>query len=129
MVCIQVMGNDAAIGFAGSQGNFELNVYKPVIIYNFLHSTDLLADAMHMFTAHCVRELIADEKQIRAHVDNSLMLVTALAPKIGYDKCAEIAHKAWHDGTNLLEATLALGYLTEKEFKELVRPETMTSPR
>lgn len=129
MVCVQVMGNDAAISFAGSQGNFELNVFKPVMIYNFLHSVTLLSDASHMFTAFMVKGLEADEKRIRQFVDNSLMLVTALAPKIGYDKSAEIAHKAWHEGSNLLEASLALGYLTEEEFKDLIRPETMVEPR
>jgi fumarate hydratase class II len=129
MVCVQVMGNDAAIGFADSQGNFELNVFKPVIIHNFLHSVRILSDAMHMFTIHCVKDLKADKRRINEFVHNSLMLVTALAPKIGYDKAAEIAHKAFHDGTNLLEACLALGYLTESEFKELARPETMVGPR
>lgn len=129
MICVQVMGNDAAIGFAGSQGNFELNVFKPLMIHNLLHSVRLLSDSMHMFTLYCVKGLIADEVRIRELLDNSLMLVTALAPKIGYDKSAEIAHKAWHDGISLLEACLLLGYLSEKEFKELVRPETMVGPR
>ncbi len=93
MVCAQVMGNDAAIAFADSQGNFELNVFKPVIIYNFLHSVNLLSDAAHLFNTYLVKDLQADEKQIDASVHNSLMLVTALAPVIGYDKSAEIAHK------------------------------------
>lgn len=128
MVCVQVMGNDAAISFAGSQGNFELNVFKPVMIHNLLHSITLLSDAMRMFLQFCVLDLIADEKRIQAFVNNSLMLVTALAPKIGYDKSAEIAHKAWHEGTSLLEACLALGYLSEKEFKETVKPEKMVNP-
>ncbi len=129
MVCVQVMGNDATIGFADSQGNFELNVFKPVIIHNFMHSVRLLADSAHLFNKYCVKGLEADERAIKESVHNSLMLVTALAPKIGYDKAAEIAHKAWHDGTTLLEATLSLGYLTEKEFKELVRPELMIGPK
>lgn len=128
MVCVQVMGNDAAIGIAGSQGNFELNVFKPVIIHNLLHSIRILTDSMHMFTIHCVNDLVADERRIQGFVQNSLMLVTALAPKIGYDKAAEIAHKAYHDNTNLLDACLALGYLSEKEFNELMRPEKMTAP-
>ena len=128
MVCVQVMGNDATIGFADSQGNFELNVFKPVIIYNFLHSVTLLTDAMHMFYEFCVKDLQADENRIKELVDNSLMLVTALTPKIGYDKSAEIAHKAFHDGTTLLEACLELGYLSEKEFRELMKPELMTEP-
>lgn len=129
MVCVQVMGNDATIGFADSQGNFELNVFKPVIMYNFMQSLKLLADSARMFNKYCVKGLEADERAINESVHHSLMLVTALAPKIGYDKAAEIAHKAWHDGTSLLHATLALGYLNEKEFKALVRPELMIGPK
>lgn len=129
MVCVQVMGNDATIGFADSQGNFELNVFKPVMIHNLLHSIRLLTDASLMFNKYLIKDLKADEKSIYDSMEKSLMLVTALAPKIGYDKAAEIAHKAWHDGTSLLEATLELGYLTEKEFRELVRPEKMTEPQ
>ncbi len=129
MVCVQVMGNDATISFADSQGNFELNVFKPVIIYNFLNSATLLTDSAKMFRQFCVEELQADERRIDFFVQNSLMLVTALAPKIGYDKAAEIAHKAFHDDTSLLEASLALGYLTEAEFKEWIRPEKMTEPQ
>src|SRR4029077_8946619 len=125
MIAVQVMGNDAVIGFADSQGNFELNVFKPVIIHNFMNSARLLADSARMFNKYCMKDLQADEKAINASVHNSLMLVTALAPKIGYDKAAEIAYKAWHDGTSLLEACLAVGYLSEVEFKELVKPENM----
>lgn len=128
MVCVQVMGNDAAIGFAGSQGNFELNVFKPVMIYNLLHSARLLADSSHMFREFMVNDLKVNEKRVRDSVDNSLMLVTALAPKIGYDKAAEIAHNAYHDDSSLLEATLKLGYLSEEEFRTLMRPELMTEP-
>jgi fumarate hydratase class II len=128
MACVQVMGNDATIGIAGSQGNFELNVFKPVMIHNLMHSITLLSESSDMFTQFCVKDLEADEKRIAEYVDNSLMLVTALAPKIGYDKSAEIAHKAWHDGTNLLTACLDLGYLSQDEFKQLVKPETMTEP-
>lgn len=128
MVCVQVMGNDTAISIAGSQGNFELNVFKPVMIHNLLHSMRLLSDASHMFTLHLMKDLQADEKRIKQGVDNSLMLVTALAPKIGYDKSAEIAHKAWHDDSTLLEACLKLGYLSEEEFRRLMKPETMTEP-
>ena len=106
-----------------------MNVFKPVIIYNFMNSIRLLADSARMFNKYCVKDLEADERAISDSVHNSLMLVTALAPKIGYDKAAQIAHKAWHDGTSLLDATLALGYLNEKEFKELVRPETMIGPK
>lgn len=129
MVCVQVMGNDAAIGFADSQGNFELNVFKPVIIHNFMNSVHLLTDSARMFNKYCVGELEADERAISQSVQRSLMLVTALAPKIGYDKAAEIAHKAWHDDTSLLEACLALGYMSEKEFKETVKPELMVKPQ
>jgi fumarate hydratase class II len=128
MVAVQVLGNDAAIGFAGSQGNFELNVFKPVMIHNFLHSVRLLADACRSFTEHCAAGMEVDFQRIEQNVKNSLMLVTALSPKIGYDKSAEIAHKAHHERLTLRQAALQLGYLTEKEFDELVRPETMTHP-
>jgi fumarate hydratase class II len=128
MVAVQVFGNDAAIGFAGSQGNFQLNVYKPVMIHNFLNSVRLLSDACRSFTDHCIVGMELDRDRIRENVANSLMLVTALTPKIGYDKAAEIAHKAHHDHSSLRAAALKLGYLTEKEFDELVRPEKMTHP-
>lgn len=125
MVCAQVMGNDVAIGFAGSQGNFELNVFKPVMIHNLLNSIRLLSDACRSFTAFAVRDMQADETRIKAYVVDSLMLVTALSPVIGYDKAAQIAHKAHHDGSSLKTACLALGYLSEKEFDEAVRAEKM----
>jgi fumarate hydratase, class II len=128
MVAAQVMGNDATIGFAGSQGNFELNVFKPVIIFNFLNSARLLADSCRSFNEHCAVGIEVDEDRIREYVENTLMLVTALNPKIGYDKAAEIAKKAHHEKLSLREAALKLGYLTEKEFDELVRPERMTCP-
>ncbi len=128
MVAVQVFGNDAAIGFAGSQGNFQLNVFKPVMIHNFLHSVRLLADACRSFTEHCVTGMGIDKERIDQNVNNSLMLVTALSPRIGYDKSAQIAHKAHHERMSLREAALKLGYLTEKEFDEVVRPETMTHP-
>ena len=128
MVAVQVFGNDAAIGFAGSQGNFQLNVFKPVMIHNFLHSVRLLSDACRSFTEHCVAGMGIDKERINQNVNNSLMLVTALSPKIGYDKSAQIAHKAHHEGMSLRDAALNLGYLTEKEFDEIVRPETMTHP-
>ncbi len=128
MVAVQVFGNDAAIGFAGSQGNFQLNVFKPVMIHNFLHSVRLLADACRSFTEHCVEGMEIDRQRIEQNVNNSLMLVTALSPKIGYDKSAQIAHKAHHERMSLREAALKLGYLTEEEFDEVVRPETMTHP-
>jgi fumarate hydratase class II len=128
MVAVQVFGNDAAIGFAGSQGNFQLNVFKPVMIYDFLHSVRLLADACRSFTEHCALGIEINRERIDDYVKNSLMLVTALSPKIGYDKCAEAAHKAHHEGLSLREAVVKLGYLTEKEFDEFVRPERMTHP-
>jgi fumarate hydratase class II len=128
MVAVQVFGNDVAIGFAGSQGNFQLNVYKPVMIHNFLNSVRLLSDACRSFTDHCIMGMQLDHARIRENVANSLMLVTALTPKIGYDKAAEIAHKAHHDHSSLRAAALKLGYLTEKEFDEIVQPEKMTHP-
>jgi fumarate hydratase class II len=128
MVAVQVFGNDVAIGFAGSQGNFQLNVYKPVMIHNFLNSVRLLSDACRSFTDHCIVGMELNQARIRENVANSLMLVTALTPKIGYDKAAEIAHKAHHDHSSLRAAALKLGYLTEKEFDELVQPEKMTHP-
>jgi len=128
MVVAQVFGNDVAIGFGGSQGNFELNVFKPVIIHNFLHSVRLLTDACRSFREHAVEGMRADLDCIQRHVNSSLMLVTALTPKIGYDKAAEIAKKAHHEKTTLREAALKLGYLTGKEFDEIVRPENMTHP-
>ena len=128
MVAVQVMGNDAAIGFAGSQGNFELNVFKPVIIFNFLNSVRILADASRSFVDHCVKGIDIDQKKIDFYVKNSLMLVTALTPKIGYDKAAQIAKKAHHENLSLKEATLKLGYLTAEEFDALVKPEKMTHP-
>ncbi|MGH9735657.1 MAG: class II fumarate hydratase [Candidatus Acidiferrales bacterium] len=126
MVAVQVLGNDAAIGFAGSQGNFELNVFKPVIIFNFLNSVRLLTDACRSFAEHCVKGMQLNRARIEQNVNNSLMLVTALSPKIGYDKAAQIAHKAHHENLSLREAALKLGYLTEAEFDEIVRPENMT---
>jgi len=128
MVCCQVLGNDVAIAVAGSQGNFELNVFKPVIIRNFLHSTRILADASRTFREFCVEGIQPNRERIAELVDRSLMLVTALSPKIGYDKAAEIAKKAHSEGTTLKEAALSLGYLTEQEFDELLRPETMVRP-
>ncbi|HXG27059.1 MAG TPA: class II fumarate hydratase [Candidatus Binatia bacterium] len=128
MVCVQVFGYDATITFAGSQGNFELNVFKPVIAHDLLHAIELLADACRSFREHCVEGLKANRARIDEHVSNSLMLVTALTPRIGYDKAAEIAKKAHTEGTTLRAAALALGYLGEAEFDELLRPEAMTKP-
>ena len=128
MVCIQVMGNDAAVAIAGSRGNLELNVCKPVIIHNVLHSIDLLTGACGSFTEFCVEGMEPDEARIRMHLDNSLMLVTALNPLIGYDNAAKVAKKAHHEGTTLKEAALALGLLDEAQFDAAVRPEAMTHP-
>jgi len=128
MVCVQVMGNDAAIGFAGSQGNFELNVFKPVMIFNFLNSVRLLTDACRSFVEHCVVGIEANRERINAYVENSLMLVTALNPKIGYDNAAKIAKTAHYEGISLREAALKLRLLTAEEFDETVVPERMTRP-
>jgi len=125
MVCVQVMGNDAAIGIAGSQGNFELNVYKPLIIHNLLRSVELLSDAGQAFTEFCLRGLEADHAQIQRHLEQSLMLVTALNPHIGYDKAAAVAKKAYSEQKTLKEAAVELGYLTAAEFDQWVRPEAM----
>src|ERR1700722_5923917 len=111
MVCAQVLGNDATIAFAASQGNLELNTMRPVIIANFLHSASLLAGACRTFREFCIEGTALNEARIAEHVDRSLMLVTALSPVIGYDQAAEIAHKADHEGTTLRAAALALGYI------------------
>jgi len=128
MVAVQVMGNDAAIGFAGSQGNFELNVFKPVIIFNYLHSVELLADVCNSFVEHCVIGIEVNREQVDTYVKNSLMLVTALSPKIGYDNAAKVAHTAHHEHISLREAAIKLSFLTGDEFDALVRPEDMTHP-
>ena len=128
MVCAQVHGATAAVGFAGSQGNFELNVFKPVIIYNFLHSVTLVTDACHGYVEYMVKGIEVDRAKVDWYVKNSLMLVTALAPKVGYDKAAQIAHAAHVEHSSLREAALKLGYLTGEEFDSLVKPEKMTRP-
>ena len=125
MVAVQVMGNDAAIGFAASQGNFELNVFKPVIAYNLLQSIRLLADGMHSFEEHCVRGIAANRERIDELMRRSLMLVTALTPHIGYDRAAEIAKRAHREGTTLREAALASGYVSAEDFDRWVRPGEM----
>ena len=114
---------------AGSQGNFELNVFKPVIIHNFLHSVQLLADACRCFREFCVEGIQADATKLKDYTSRSLMLVTALSPKIGYDKAAQVAKKAHKEGSTLKEACLALGYLKADEFDKLVRPEDMLGPK
>ena len=128
MVCVQVMGYDTAIGIAGSQGNFELNVFKPVIAHDLLHGIELLTDGCRSFREFCVEGLEADVVRIGANVSSSLMLVTALAPTIGYDRAAEIAKKAHHEGTTLREAALVLGYLSAEAFDAAIDPAAMTRP-
>ena len=125
MVAVQVMGNDAAIGMAASQGNFQLNVFLPVSAYNFLLSTRLLADVCDSFRVHCVEGITPNVERMEYNLHNSLMLVTCLTPKIGYEAAAKCAKKALHDGTTLKEAVLSLGLLTAEEFDETVRPEKM----
>ncbi|MFJ3055516.1 class II fumarate hydratase [Herbaspirillum sp. NPDC087042] len=128
MLCAQVFGNDVALNIGGASGNFELNVFKPLIIHNFLQSVRLLADGMASFEEHCARGIEANHARIADLMEKSLMLVTALAPHIGYDKAAKIAKQAHHDGTTLKQAALALGYVTEQQFAEWIKPEQMTRP-
>ena len=128
MIVCQVYGNDTAIGMAGSQGNFELNVFKPLLAAAIIQSINLLADACASFAVNCVDGIEANEARITELVNNSLMLVTSLNRHIGYDKSAEIALKAWREGLTLKQAALALEYLTEAQFDEWVRPETMLGP-
>ena len=128
MVCAQVFGNDATVAFAGSQGNFQLNVYKPVMIHNLLESADLIADACDSMRIHCAEGIEPNLARIRHHLDESLMLVTALNTHIGYEKSAKIAKKAHVDGTSLKEAAVALGYLTAEQYDQWVVPVEMTRP-
>ena len=128
MLCCQVFGNDAAITFGGASGNFELNVFKPMIAHNFLQSARLLADGMKSFEHHCARGIEPNRARIGELMERSLMLVTALAPHIGYDRAAEIAKKAQHEGSTLKEAALSLGYVTEQQFGEWIVPMAMTHP-
>ncbi len=129
MVCCQVMGNDVAISIGGASGNFELNVYKPMIANAALQSIRLLGDACASFEEHCARGIEPDRAEIKRKVDQSLMLVTALAPHIGYDKAAKIAKQAHADGTTLREAAVALGYVTTEQFEQWVKPEDMVGPK
>jgi fumarate hydratase class II len=128
MIAVQVMGNDAAIGFAGSQGNFELNVFKPVMIHNLLHSIRLMHDASHGFVEYCIAGMTINREQIDEYLSDSLMLVTALNPHLGYDNSAKIAKHAHKNKISLREATIELGLLTGEKFDELVKPEEMTHP-
>ncbi len=129
MVCVQVFGNDTSVNFAGASGNFELNVFKPVIIFNVLQSIRLLADACESFTDNCVVGINANEINIKNHLNNSLMLVTSLNPYIGYDNAAKVAKKAHKENKTLREAAIELGLLTGEKFDEVVRPEKMISPK
>ncbi len=129
MVCAQVMGNDVAVNIGGMSGNFELNVFKPLIIYNFLHSTRILTDAMNSFNQNCAVGIEPNDPMIRHYLDRSLMLVTALNPKIGYDQAAKVAKKAYTGGITLREAAIRLGFLSGAEFDALVQPEKMTGTR
>lgn len=128
MLCCQVFGNDVAINFGGASGNFELNVFKPLIAHNFLQSVRLLADGMASFDEHCARGIEANRERIAELMERSLMLVTALTPHIGYDKAAQIAKQAHHDGGTLKQAALSLGYVTSEEFDRWVQPADMTYP-
>jgi fumarate hydratase class II len=127
-VAVQVFGNDHAVAFAGSQGNFQLNVYKPVMLHNLLESVQLLADACQSFEERCARGIEPDEARIQEHLHASLMLVTALTPHIGYEKAAKISLAAHHEGTTLREAALKLGYVTGEQFDQWVNAEDMTHP-
>jgi fumarate hydratase class II len=129
MVCTQVFGNDVAVNFGGASGNFELNVFKPVIIFNVLNSMRLISDACESFTDNCVVGIQANEKNIKKNLENSLMLVTALNPHIGYDNAAKVAKKAHKEHSTLKEAAVALGLLTAEKFDEVVKPENMIGPK
>jgi fumarate hydratase class II len=128
MVAVQVFGNDLATSFGGSQGNFELNVYKPVMIHNFLHSVTLLRDAIQSFVEFCISGIGINRDQIEDHLRHSLMLVTALNPHIGYDKAAQVAKNAHKKKISLRQSAVELGFLTGEQFDELVIPEEMTHP-
>jgi fumarate hydratase class II len=129
MLCTQVFGNDVAINVGGASGNFELNVFKPLLIHNFLMSARLIADGCDSFRKNCAVGIEPNRKRIAMHLENSLMLVTALNPHIGYDNAAKIAKKAHHEGTTLREAALALGLVSESDFDRFVRPEDMVGPK
>jgi fumarate hydratase class II len=129
MVCAQVMGNNAGVSFAGSQGHFQLNVFKPMIAWNVLTSARLLADASRSFTENCVVGIEANEKRIASIMEQSLMLVTALAPTIGYDNATKVAKTAHENGTTLREEAVKLGFVTEEDFDKVVRPEDMIGPK
>ena len=127
MVCAKIIGNHTGITVAGSHGHFELNVFKPLIAYNILQSIDILADSTKNFSIYCVKGIKANKKRIKDHLDNSLMLVTALAPKIGYDNAAKIAKRALKNGTKLKEEAIKTGLINEKEYNFLIDPSKMTN--
>ena len=128
MVCVKVIGNHNGITMAGSHGHFELNVFKPLIAHNVLQSINIMADSSKAFAKYCIRDLKADKKRIKSLLDNSLMLVTALAPKIGYDKAAKIAKLAHKNGTSLKYEAVNSGLISEKEFTKIVNPAKMIKP-
>ena len=128
MVCVKVIGNHNGITMAGSHGHFELNVFKPLIIHNILQSIHIMSDSAKSFANYCVRGLKADKKRIKQLLDNSLMLVTALSPKIGYDNAAKIAKQAHRNGTTLREESIKSGLISEKEYSEIVNPKKMIKP-
>ena len=129
MVCAQVMGNHVAVTVGNSNGHFELNVFKPLIIKNVIHSARMIGDACHSFAVNCVNGIEVNRERVDYLLNNSLMLVTSLNPHIGYDKAAQIAKKAHKEGTTLKESALALGHLTEEEFHKWVVPEDMIAPK
>ena len=128
MVCAKVIGNHTGITIAGSHGHFELNVFKPLIAYNILQSIDILGDSVKNFSLYCVKGIKANKKKIKEHLDNSLMLVTALAPKIGYDNAAKIAKTALNNNTKLKTEALKSGLISEKEYERLINPVKMIKP-
>ena len=129
MLCTQVMGNDTTITVAGASGNFELNVYRPVLAYNILQSIRLLSDGCRSFTKNAVIGIKPNQKRIDHNLYNSLMLVTALNPHIGYDKAAEVAKKAYNDGASLRETIINLGYMSGEDFDSVVKPDKMINPK
>ena len=129
MVCVKVIGNHNGITMAGSHGHFELNVFKPLIIHNILQSIEIMSDSAKTFSNYCIKGIKADKKRIKNLLDNSLMLVTALAPKIGYDQAAKIAKTAHKNGTTLKEEVIKAGLLNEKEYKKVMDPVKMTKPK
>ena len=129
MVCVKVIGNHNGITMAGSHGHFELNVFKPLIAHNILQSIEIMSDSAKTFAMYCVKGIKADKKKIKSYLDNSLMLVTALTPKIGYDKAANIAKLAHKNGTTLKEEVIKAGLLKEKEYDKIMDPMKMTKPK